>query len=142
MRRRSINQRGFGAPFRIRRCLQTSYPVLAKVSSGYPKLKGRLPTCYSPVRHSSTSTLVRLACIRHAASVHPEPGSNSQKVIYLSSKLFLVLLNLKKLTLFVFCTSVQFSKIICALYASIVYCPFEHALCYHSISINIVSTTF
>ena len=24
---------------------------------------------------------VRLACIRHAASVHPEPGSNSQKYI-------------------------------------------------------------
>jgi hypothetical protein len=22
---------------------------------------------------------VRLACLRHAASVHPEPGSNSQK---------------------------------------------------------------
>ena len=36
---------------------------------------------YSPVRHSirpaSWSSLVRLACIRHAASVHPEPGSNS-----------------------------------------------------------------
>ena len=25
--------------------------------------------------------LVRLACLRHAASVHPEPGSNSQKYI-------------------------------------------------------------
>ena len=36
---------------------------------------------YSPVRHSirpaSWSSLVRLACIRHAASVYPEPGSNS-----------------------------------------------------------------
>ena len=32
---------------------------------------------YSPVRHWSASTPVRLACIRHAASVHPEPGSNS-----------------------------------------------------------------
>ena len=30
--------------------------------------------------------LVRLACIRHAASVHPEPGSNSQS-LYSSSKL-------------------------------------------------------
>ena len=30
--------------------------------------------------------LVRLACIRHAASVHPEPGSNSQ-CLYSSSKL-------------------------------------------------------
>jgi hypothetical protein len=25
-------------------------------------------------------TLVRLACIRHTASVHPEPGSNSLKI--------------------------------------------------------------
>ena len=36
---------------------------------------------YSPVRHSfgqaSLAALVRLACIRHAASVYPEPGSNS-----------------------------------------------------------------
>ena len=36
---------------------------------------------YSPVRHSvnpaSWVFLVRLACIRHAASVYPEPGSNS-----------------------------------------------------------------
>ena len=30
--------------------------------------------------------LVRLACIRHAASVHPEPGSNSpQKIFTLAS---------------------------------------------------------
>ena len=47
---------------------------------------GRLPTRYSPVRHSVTKTsfrrnrskcFVRLACVKHAASVHPEPGSNS-----------------------------------------------------------------
>ena len=30
------------------------YPVLAPVSEGYPKDWGRLLTCYSPVRHSST----------------------------------------------------------------------------------------
>ena len=29
----------------------------------------------------SLGHLVRLACLRHAASVHPEPGSNSQKKI-------------------------------------------------------------
>ena len=38
-------------------------------------------TCYSPVRHSGHQSklraLVRLACVRHAASVRPEPGSNS-----------------------------------------------------------------
>ena len=35
---------------------------------------------YSPVRHSPhpKMLLVRLACVRHAASVRSEPGSNSQ----------------------------------------------------------------
>ena len=35
---------------------------------------------YSPVRHSLQScprNVVRLACVRHAASVQSEPGSNS-----------------------------------------------------------------
>ena len=37
-----------------------------------------MPTCSSPVRHVSLRRdPVRLACIRHAASVDPEPGSNS-----------------------------------------------------------------
>jgi hypothetical protein len=31
-----------------------SYPVLDPVSQAYPKVQGRSPTCYSPVRHSST----------------------------------------------------------------------------------------
>ena len=64
-----------------------AYAVLAAVSSCYPPVQGRLPTRYSPVRHSVTTSspqrdpswcFVRLACVRHAASVHPEPGSNSQ----------------------------------------------------------------
>ncbi len=39
---------------------------------------GRFPTCSSPVRHVVPRRgHVRLACIRHAASVNPEPGSNS-----------------------------------------------------------------
>jgi hypothetical protein len=39
---------------------------------------GRFPTCSSPVRHvCPRRDHVRLACIRHAASVNPEPGSNS-----------------------------------------------------------------
>ena len=72
-----------------------SYSVLAIISNCYPQLKGRSPTCYSPVCHSvvihfrfcastpsSVGHCVRLACLRHAASVHPEPGSNSSKKIY------------------------------------------------------------
>ena len=64
-----------------------SYAVLAVISNCYPPVQGRLPTRYSPVRHSVISVrfrrlspicFVRLACVKHAASVHPEPGSNSQ----------------------------------------------------------------
>ncbi len=40
-----------------------------------------VPMYYSPVRHSppgaSTRAAVRLACVKHAASVQSEPGSNS-----------------------------------------------------------------
>ena len=55
--------------------------VLIQISPGYPPVKGRLHTRYAPVRRShcriATPTAARLACIRPAASVHPEPGSNS-----------------------------------------------------------------
>src|SRR5882762_6443773 len=56
-----------------------SYPVLDPVSQAYPEAEGRSPTCYSPVRRSCTpkGLTARLACVRHAASVRPEPGSNS-----------------------------------------------------------------
>jgi hypothetical protein len=56
------------------------YAVLASLSGRYPPFEGRSPTCYSPVRHSTKSRSpfrVRLACVRHAASVDSEPGSNS-----------------------------------------------------------------
>ena len=56
------------------------YAVLASLSGRYPPLEGRSPTCYSPVCHSTNSLRnfrVRLACVRHAASVDSEPGSNS-----------------------------------------------------------------
>ena len=65
--------------FHLRRCRPRSYPVLAPVSRSYPRARGRLLTCYSPVRRSSTpkGLSARLACVKHAASVRPEPGSNS-----------------------------------------------------------------
>ena len=66
---------------------------------------------YSPVRHSfgqaSLAALVRLACIRHAASVYPEPGSNSS--FDFSSPEFPSGFLINSLTLCV--SSVQFSKI-------------------------------
>jgi len=65
--------------FHLVRCRSRSYPVLAPVSRSCPRARGRLPTCYSPVRRSSTpkGLSARLACVKHAASVRPEPGSNS-----------------------------------------------------------------
>ncbi len=62
--------------------LLRGHRVLALVSQRYPRLRGKFLTCYSPVRRSVTrsiatpSPIARLACIKHAASVHPEPGSN------------------------------------------------------------------
>ena len=53
------------------------YLVLTPVSRRYLSLEGRSSTCYSPVRRSLPKQLARLACIKHAASVRPEPGSNS-----------------------------------------------------------------
>ena len=56
------------------------YAVLASLSGRYPPLEGRSPTCYSPVCHATNPLRdfrVRLACVRHAASVDSEPGSNS-----------------------------------------------------------------
>ena len=44
-------------------------------------------TCYAPVRHYSILLcLVRLACVKHAASVHPEPGSNSPWIIFAAAE--------------------------------------------------------
>jgi hypothetical protein len=54
-----------------------TYAVLARVSPGYPPCMGRLLTCYAPVRHWAPKDPVRLACVKRAASVRPEPGSNS-----------------------------------------------------------------
>jgi hypothetical protein len=63
--------------------IQREYPVLIQVSLGYPGLGGRFLTCYAPVRRfprrnlTEPTLLPRLACIKRAANVRPEPGSNS-----------------------------------------------------------------
>ena len=48
-----------------------SYPVLARVSSGYPRPEGRLPTCYSPVRHSTSLPKETFAFDLHVLSTPP-----------------------------------------------------------------------
>ena len=59
-------------------------------------------TRYAPVRHSRSPEgplTVRLACIRPAASVHPEPGSNSS-LYYCLSQIFLLYLGFRLDVLF------------------------------------------
>ena len=59
---------------------QKVYRTLALVSQCYFLPIGR----FSRVTHPSATkvkTFVRLACVKHTASVHPEPGSNSQNVL-------------------------------------------------------------
>ena len=71
--------------------VRAAYPVLPCVSTGYPQHQGRSPTCYSPVRHSRrvTPAAVRLACLKRAASVRSEPGSNSPSYIpWLAPRLY------------------------------------------------------
>src|SRR5687767_5434398 len=51
-------------------CAALSYPVLITVSGGYPEAKGRLLTCYSPVRRSST-TEVAFPLDLHVLSTPP-----------------------------------------------------------------------
>ena len=56
------------------------YTVLVPLSACYSGYEDRLSTRYSPVRHSTKNRSpfrVRLACVKHAASVRSEPGSNS-----------------------------------------------------------------
>ena len=66
--------------------------VLIRLSPGYPLLRARLDTRYSPVRRSPSlvasnqHAAPRLACVKPVASVHPEPGSNSTLYIFYASQ--------------------------------------------------------
>ncbi len=75
-------------PFLPPGCPGGMYAGLARLSAGCPPDRGRLHTCYSPVRRSPAEkasflpAAPRLACVKPAASVHPEPGSNSPLFVY------------------------------------------------------------
>ena len=75
--------------FPRRPCDQLEHPALPPVSRSYSGVWGRSVTHYSPVRHShpgaSSWDPVRLACVKHAASVHPEPESNPPQKNFMKS---------------------------------------------------------
>lgn len=63
--------------------------VICRITPPFGELSftlGYIPYHYSPVRHWSLARPIRLACLKHAASVHPEPGSNSQKKLTIVSR--------------------------------------------------------
>ncbi len=75
---------------------------------------------YSRVTHPSATknfnkskSSVRLACVRRAASVHPEPGSNSLKKLYISRvlKLLIILFHYESLAITDFSVFSDFSCI-------------------------------
>ena len=60
--------------------IASAYAVLAEVSLGYPPQQGRFPRATHPCATRGPGEprpRVRLACVKHAASVRSEPGSNS-----------------------------------------------------------------
>ena len=56
---------------------RSHHPVLAVISNCYSEPRGRFPRVTHPCA-TKAEAFVRLACVRHAASVRSEPGSNSQ----------------------------------------------------------------
>ena len=60
--------------------ISTSFPVLSPIQRQVAHaLLTRPPLT---LKEQAPRSFVRLECVRHAASVHPEPGSNSQNIVY------------------------------------------------------------
>ena len=96
-----------------------AYAVLAVVSNCCPPYKAAYPRVTHPsATNFSIARLheksVRLACVRHAASVHPEPGSNSHvKMVFVSCQFYLALFTVNSGSFFVFrlsCLFLNFSE--------------------------------
>ena len=104
------------AHFSVSRCRKTEYEGLVAVSAGYPSVTGRLLTRYAPFRRSPSKSIAtlhaapRLACVKPAASVHPEPGSNSS--LYISYILLVCLAVLTSLALLASCLSSLFNELL------------------------------
>ena len=58
--------------------------------AGYSRVTRPSATVHSEIHSEEifSEFLVRLACVRHAASVRPEPGSNSRSKLYLKALAF------------------------------------------------------
>ena len=84
------------------------------LSRRYSRHQDRLSTRYSPVRHFTQGRSpfrVRLACVKHAASVRSEPGSNSPVHYPSQSQFDWTIIQFKTKYFLARSFTVQFSKI-------------------------------
>ena len=87
---------------------QQSFPtVVPQYKAGYPRVTHPSATNLHIARLQCKS--VRLACVRHAASVHPEPGSNSHvKMVFVSCQFYLALFTVNSGSFLIFRLSCLF----------------------------------
>ena len=74
--------------------------------------KGQVPHALltrPPLTQDRSPLSVRLECVRHAASVHPEPGSNSRNILYTVLADYIPVLSSFCSALLLFCKSFIFS---------------------------------
>ena len=57
-----------------------AYGALAVISNCCSPPRGKFSRVTHPSATKAWKASVQLACVRHTASVHPEPGSNSRKI--------------------------------------------------------------
>ena len=65
-------------------------------------------SCPNASRRINWNNSVRLECVRHAASVHPEPGSNSRNILYTVLSDYIPILSSFCSALLLFCKSFYF----------------------------------
>ena len=84
------------------KCLSATYPVLASVSRSYPGHMGRLPTCYSPVRHWISEDIpfdLHVLGMPPAFILSQDQTLQKNKYLYqILASFFIVLILLLKLT--------------------------------------------
>src|SRR5699024_3640106 len=101
------------------------YPVLATVSRSYPRLMGRLPTCYSPVRHSiKGSKLPRLAFDLHVLGTPPAFILSQDQTLHNWKAHLELVLMLNSASRCVYIVRLNLGHIVCVLFSelTLTYC--------------------
>ena len=62
-----------------------SYPVLVRLSTGYPELQGRLSTCYSPVRRFTCRVAPTFSHDLHVSGTPPAFVLSQDQTLHVSS---------------------------------------------------------